>query len=158
MITPFNIFVGGGGGFLIPYEDNLMLSLIQHMCQRGWQMLISYEDKWVWLHHLTYLLQEVVDFDPLCPYKNELMWLSKSTYLSEGVVDFWSLTRISWCEHTIQHICHRGWRTYDPCWVQNIVISWWYYPMPHELTLVMVMVMMMMIVSVEQRPGWTEHV
>jgi hypothetical protein len=29
--------------------------------------------------------------------------------------------------------------------------------MPHELTLVMVMVMMMMIVSVEQRPGWTEH-
>jgi hypothetical protein len=32
-------------------------------------------------------------------------------------------------------------------------ISWWYYPIPHELTLVM----MMMIVGVEQRPGWTVH-
>ena len=36
-------------------------------------------------------------------------------------------------------------------------ISWWYYPIPHELTLVMMM-MITIIVSVEQRPGWTEHV
>ena len=56
VITPFSIFVGGGGGFFIPYEDRLTLFLIQHICQRGWRMLISYEDKWVWLPHLTYLL------------------------------------------------------------------------------------------------------
>jgi len=43
----------GVGFFLIPYDDKfmlfhkLMLFLIQHICQRGWRMLISYEDKWV---------------------------------------------------------------------------------------------------------------
>ena len=47
MITPFNIFVRGGGGVLTPYEDKLVLFLIQHICQRGWQMLISYEAKWM---------------------------------------------------------------------------------------------------------------
>ena len=47
MITPFNIFVGGSGVFLAPYEDKLLLFLIQRSCQGGWRMLISYEDKWV---------------------------------------------------------------------------------------------------------------
>ena len=47
MIGAFNIFVNSGGGFLIPYKDKLMLFLIQQICQRGWRMLISYEDKWV---------------------------------------------------------------------------------------------------------------
>ena len=34
MITPFNIFVGGGGAFLAPYEDKLMLFLI-HCLSEG---------------------------------------------------------------------------------------------------------------------------
>ena len=63
------------------------------------------------------------------------MCLPHSTYLSKGVVETSNVDGITWP-----------------------------YPIPHELTLVMVMVMMMvmmmmmMIVSVEQRPGWTEHV
>ena len=38
MITPFNVFVRGGGGLLIPYEDKLMC-----------------------LHHSIYLPEGVVD-------------------------------------------------------------------------------------------------
>ena len=58
------------------------------------------------------------------------MCLPHSTYLSKGVVETSKVDGITWP-----------------------------YPIPHELTLVMVMVMMMMMtVSVEQRPGWTEHV
>ena len=32
---------------IIPYEDMLMLFLIQRSCQKGWRMLISYEDKFM---------------------------------------------------------------------------------------------------------------
>ena len=118
---------------LTRYEEKLVLFLIQHICQRGWRMLISYENKWVWLPHLTNLSKGVVDL--LIPFEDELMWLPHakcysdgvvdvwsflkiswcdytiqfhSTYLAEALVDLWSFLKISWCDYTIQHICHRG--------------------------------------------------
>ena len=36
--------------------------------------------------------------DLLIPYENEFMWLHHSTYLPEGVVDIWCLMKISWCD------------------------------------------------------------
>ena len=96
-------------------------------------MLISYENKWVWLPHLTNLSKGVVDL--LIPFEDELMWLPHakcysdgvvdvwsflkiswcdytiqfhSTYLAEALVDLWSFLKISWCDYTIQHICRRG--------------------------------------------------
>ena len=57
--------------------------------------------------------------------------------MSDGWWICWSLMKISWYEHTIQHICHRGWRMFDPFWVQNIVVDgitpchmswhWWWW-------------------------------
>ena len=116
------MFVGGGGGFLIPYEDEL-----------------------VWLPHLTCLSEGVVDL--LIPSEDELVWLPHTMHLSEGVVDCWSLLKISWCDYNIQHICHRGCWIFDPLWTKKI--SWWYFPIPHELTLVIMMIIIMMT-----KPWW----
>ena len=80
-----------------------MSFLIQHICQRGWRMLISYED--------------------------ELMCLPHSTHLSEGVTDFWSLMKISCCDYTIQHICQKGWWNF---WFL-MKISWCDYITPFNI-------------------------
>ena len=49
VITPINIFVKGGGGFLTPCEDKLMLLFpySTYLSQGVVDLLIPYEDKWV---------------------------------------------------------------------------------------------------------------
>ena len=92
VIILFNIFVTGGGFF---------------------------DPVWRWVDVITpfnvFVRGGAVDF--LIPFEDKLMWLHNSTYLPEGVVDLLSLMKISWCDYTIQHICHRGWRIYDPFWI-----------------------------------------
>ena len=70
----------------------------------------------------------------------------------------------SWCYYPNQHIVQRGWRIlmwwWSWCddvmmWWCDDVMMWWC----DDVMMMMMMIMMIMtIVSVEQRPGWGEHV
>ena len=69
VIAPRNIIVIGGGGFLTLMKMSCRDYPIQHICQRCWWILISYEDK----------------VDVITPFK----------IFARGVVDAWSLMKIS---------------------------------------------------------------
>ena len=60
-----------------PYEDKLMLFLFQHICQREWRMLISFEGKWMWLPLNIFVIG---GGGCLIHYEDKLMWLPHSTY------------------------------------------------------------------------------
>ena len=45
--------------------------------------------------------------------------------------------KINWCDYPIQHICHEGWRIYNPLWIKHIQVDgitpfhvswrWWWW-------------------------------
>ena len=119
-------------------------------------MLIPHEDKADVITPTTIFFRGGGDFWSLMKIK--LMSLPQSTYFSGGVVTF----DPSWCYYPSQHIVQRGWQ-----------ISMWWWSWCDDVMMVMMMMMMMMmmpmmmiiimimimtIVSVEQRPGWGEHI
>ena len=71
---------------IIPYEDMLMLFLIQRSCQKGWRMLTSYEDKFMWLY-TPFNIFARGGGGCLIPYEYKtytLMVLPHSTWLDTG--------------------------------------------------------------------------
>ena len=87
----------------------------QHICQRGW---------WVWLFLM----------------KISWSYSSCSIFVRGGLRRWWicwSLMKINLCDYPIQHICHEGWRIYNPLWIKHIQVDgitpfhvswrWWWW-------------------------------
>ena len=134
VITPINIlFIGGGECWSLMKIKLMSLPQPPYIFQGGWRLLIPHEDK----------------VDVITPV---------NIFFRGGVVTF----DPSWCYYPNQHIVQRGWQ-----------ISMWWWSWCDDVMMVMMMMMMMMmmpmmmiiimimimtIVSVEQRPGWGEHI
>ena len=119
----------------------LVLLTNQHIVHRGLQMLIPSEDKVDVITPTNILFTGGCEFWSLVEIK--LMLLPQPTYCSEGAANFNVMMLMMW-----------WW------W-------WWWWRWCGDVMMMMMMMMMviiiinnniMTIVSVEQRPGWGEHV
>ena len=67
MITPFNIFVIRGGGFMIPYENKTkklmvlpMLLMMMMMTMTMMMMIVSVQQRPSWTEHVKTTMQRIV--------------------------------------------------------------------------------------------------
>ena len=146
LLPPINILFTGGWQILIPYEDKAdvvtPINLLFIGCGEvwslmkigGWRILIPHGDIVYVITPFKILFRGGGEFWSLMKIK--LMLLPQSTYRAEGVANFNVMMIMMW-------------------WCDDVVVMM----MMTIIIMIMIMVMMiMMIVSVEQRPGWGEHV
>ena len=110
---PNQHIVQRGWQMLIPYEDIVdVITPINILFRGGWKMLIPYEDKVDVITPINILFRGGSKCWSLMKIK--LMLLPQSTYCSEGVANADPLWRYSWCYYPNQHIVQRGWQMLIP--------------------------------------------